>query len=139
MATETDAAPAAGEDADTDVCCPVLINRCPVIFRASNFIKIKEMKNLILIIFTLGLFYGSASAEFSKIPLKNTQDTTARKDFIDENENGIDDRDENGQGKCYKGRRGDRFVDKDGDGICDEREAHIGLKRRHRGGRNGNK
>ena len=98
-----------------------------------------EMKYLISIIFFLMLIYGGTA--FSNTIKNNLtqQDSTANKEFIDENQNGIDDRDEKGKGKCYKGRRGDRFVDKDGDGICDEREGTIGPKRRHRGGRNGNK
>ena len=95
------------------------------------------MKYLISIIFFL-IIGGTAFSNTMNYK-SNQQDSTANKEFIDENQNGIDDRDEKGKGKCYKGRRGDRFVDKDGDGICDEREGTIGPKRRHRGGRNGNK
>jgi hypothetical protein len=96
------------------------------------------MKYLISIILTVGMLYGGTAFSNTGNNKSVQQDSTANKEFIDENQNGIDDREENGQGKCYKGRRGDRFVDKDGDGICDEREGSIGPKRRHRGGRNGN-
>jgi hypothetical protein len=94
------------------------------------------MKYLISIIFFSFLIYGSTSSAFPNKHPVNSQDSTANKVFIDENQNGIDDREETGKGNCYKGRRRDKFVDKDGDGICDEREGNIGPKRRHRGGRN---
>ena len=49
--------------------------------------------------------------------------------FVDVNANGIDDRIEtSGKGKG-KGQPRDRFVDKDGDGICDGRESAIGLRK----------
>ncbi len=47
--------------------------------------------------------------------------------FRDENGNGIDDRIER-QGKG-QGARKDRFVDADGDGICDGRAGGLGFKR----------
>ena len=58
----------------------------------------------------------------------------SRKDlqgFVDQNANGIDDRLEggqNGKGKG-KGQPRDRFVDTDGDGICDGKESAIGLRK----------
>ncbi len=93
------------------------------------------MKYLISIIFFSILIYGSTSSAFPNKYMVNSQDSTANKVFIDENLNGIDDREESGNGNCYKGRRRDKFVDKDGDGICDDREGNIGPKRRHRGGK----
>jgi len=48
--------------------------------------------------------------------------------FIDKNANGIDDRLEIGS-KGQKGRGRDKFVDKDGDGICDERATGMGFRR----------
>ena len=96
------------------------------------------MKYLINLILVVGLTYGSSIFAFSTEYKTNPQDSTSNKEFIDKNQNGIDDSEENGHGKCYKGRRRDRFIDKNGDGICDEREGNIGPKRRHRGGRNGN-
>ena len=83
-----------------------------------------------------GLYISSLSAAESS-DYSVGQDS-AKQVFIDENQNGIDDRNESQDGKGYRGRR-DRFVDKDGDGICDEREGCIGPKHRHRGGRNGKK
>ncbi len=50
--------------------------------------------------------------------------------FVDRNGNGIDDRQERPEGKGL--RRKDRFVDSDGDGICDGRAGGLGL--RFRGG-----
>lgn len=56
------------------------------------------------------------------------------KGFIDKNSNGIDDRLENRsiKGQKKRGKYKDRFIDLDGDGICDGRESAIGLQRRHR-------
>ncbi len=66
-------------------------------------------------------------------------------DFVDANGNGIDDRVENGtlkgkNGKMKgKGPRKDRFIDLDGDGICDGKESAIGLRKlqRQRRGQSG--
>ena len=54
--------------------------------------------------------------------------------FVDLNANGIDDRIENaGKGKVTgKKQPKDRFVDMDGDGICDGKESAIGLKKLYR-------
>jgi hypothetical protein len=52
--------------------------------------------------------------------------------FRDENGNGIDDRIEN-QANASASRK-DRFVDEDGDGICDGRAAGLGFKRGFMGG-----
>ena len=53
--------------------------------------------------------------------------------FVDQNGNGIDDRLEQGKiGKGYgKGKKGqkDRFIDLDGDGICDGKESAVGLRK----------
>lgn len=48
------------------------------------------------------------------------------KHFIDENGNGIDDRLEK-KGKRDRHSR-DRFIDNDGDGICDGRESGLGFR-----------
>jgi hypothetical protein len=55
--------------------------------------------------------------------------------FRDENGNGIDDRTEK-QGKGNPSRK-DRFVDADGDGICDGRAAGLGFKRGPMNGQQG--
>lgn len=48
--------------------------------------------------------------------------------FVDKNANGIDDRLEIGsKGQGPRGR--DKFIDKDGDGICDERATGMGFRR----------
>ena len=50
------------------------------------------------------------------------------KGFVDKNANGIDDRLEiSAKGKGPKGK--DKFIDKDGDGICDERATGMGFRR----------
>lgn len=51
--------------------------------------------------------------------------------FIDQNANGIDDRLEANQASKGKGKGQprDRFVDADGDGICDGKESAIGLRK----------
>ena len=50
------------------------------------------------------------------------------KGFVDKNANGIDDRLEIGsKGPAAKGK--DKFIDKDGDGICDERATGMGFRR----------
>jgi hypothetical protein len=56
--------------------------------------------------------------------------------FRDENGNGIDDRIE--KQASGNASRKDRFVDEDGDGICDGREAGLGFKRGMMGGQAGN-
>lgn len=55
--------------------------------------------------------------------------------FRDENGNGIDDRTER-QGKGA-GSKKDRFVDADGDGICDGRTGGLGFKRGNAAGQQG--
>ncbi len=57
------------------------------------------------------------------------------KGFVDLNANGIDDRLEGqnkGKGKKMAHKRGtrkDRFIDRDGDGICDGQESALGLQK----------
>lgn len=71
---------------------------------------------------------------------QNSSDTAAdRKEkeiekksaFIDENANGVDDRLEQKQKAGKQKRMRDRFVDLDGDGICDGRQSGIGIRSRH--------
>jgi hypothetical protein len=50
------------------------------------------------------------------------------KGFIDKNANGIDDRLELAS-KSKKPAGKDKFIDKDGDGICDERATGMGFRR----------
>ena len=50
------------------------------------------------------------------------------KGFVDKNANGIDDRLEIGS-KGPKNKAKDKFIDKDGDGICDERATGMGFRR----------
>ncbi|MDP2209344.1 MAG: hypothetical protein Q8K98_11350 [Bacteroidota bacterium] len=62
---------------------------------------------------------------------RNTEKETRRSQFVDENANGIDDRTEE---KAQKGgRRQEKFIDRDGDGVCDNRSSGIGLRLRHQG------
>mgnify|MGYP001030107877 CR=1 FL=1 len=75
---------------------------------------------------------------FSSSLQAQTRDTTANRErqernsapqgaFRDENGNGIDDRIE--RRAKGKGAKKDRFVDADGDGICDERTGGLGFRR----------
>jgi hypothetical protein len=53
------------------------------------------------------------------------------KENITKEHNGSDTTRGRGHRHCYKGMRRDRFIDKDGDGVCDERESNIGIRHRH--------
>ncbi len=77
-------------------------------------------------------------------PAKNPQTQQKKlKGFVDLNANGIDDRLEGvakgSKMQQGKGKRKDRFIDRDGDGICDGQESALGLqklyqrRRRHSG------
>lgn len=70
---------------------------------------------------------------------QSSSDTTAEKqkkevdrkiDFLDENANGVDDRMEQQQGIGKQKRMRDRFIDIDGDGICDGRQGGVGIRSR---------
>jgi hypothetical protein len=66
---------------------------------------------------------------------KTTTKEPPQKQFKDLNANGIDDAQEQEAGKNRQkmNRKRDRFIDADGDGICDDRASGAGLKRRNRG------
>lgn len=81
-----------------------------------------------------------------KLPDQNKPKVTvinpdSLKGFIDNNANGIDDRLEFAKGKQAQNRKRDKFIDLNGDGICDGRESALGLKKtlRNRKGRGGKK
>ena len=81
-----------------------------------------------------------------KLPAKGKSKTViinpdSLKGFVDSNANGIDDRLEFAKGKQGKNRKRDKFIDLNGDGICDGRESALGLKKtiRNRKGRGGKK
>jgi len=59
---------------------------------------------------------------------RNRNQQQELKGFVDKNANGIDDRLEIGS-KGPKAKGKDRFIDKDGDGICDERATGMGFRR----------
>lgn len=80
------------------------------------------MKPAILVIMIVS-FTGPAFGQDS-LKVKQSRQATAS-EFVDKNANGINDRLE-GPGK-RKGK--DRFVDKDGDGIADDRARGMGFKR----------
>jgi hypothetical protein len=52
------------------------------------------------------------------------------KEFLDKNANGVDDRQERMGGMKKQQRMRDQFIDKDGDGICDDRASGMGLRMR---------
>ncbi|MEX2117599.1 MAG: hypothetical protein WEB37_12000 [Bacteroidota bacterium] len=68
----------------------------------------------------------SSNLSYSQDSLKTKQSrASSPSQFIDKNANGIDDRSEG-----LRKRKGmDRFVDKDGDGIADDRARGMGFKR----------
>ncbi len=71
-----------------------------------------------------------------KVKQKVAKEKKGQPAFIDLNANGIDDRLERrglkkGRGKGKKIRK-DRFIDLDGDGICDGKESAIGLRKLYR-------
>lgn len=85
------------------------------------------MKTILLIAVALLLWTDPLPAQ------TKSDSTTGRVEkLIDENANGIDDRLEGKGGKKGKRRaRGrDRFIDADGDGICDGRETGLGFRGR---------
>lgn len=87
------------------------------------------MKTLIITLIIL------LSAGFENVYSNTTSDTTKNDgQFIDKNNNGTDDSQETG--KCYRGKRNDKFIDKDGDGICDERDGKIRKGKKHQRGKN---
>ena len=117
----------------------------------------KILNILLLIIFLGGSLVLAQSSDSTsekkpeKAETKNGQETSKKQNgnqedkdpkmtpeklegFVDLNANGIDDRIENagkGKGKGKKQPK-DRFVDMDGDGICDGKESAIGLKKLYR-------
>jgi hypothetical protein len=118
------------------------------------------MKHLNIFLFIIAFTFGNALTQsadstqekkqsetaakpqqVSKQETKNPQDDERSGEmpqklegFVDMNANGIDDRIETagkGKGKGKKQPK-DRFVDMDGDGICDGKESAIGLKKLYR-------
>ena len=86
-----------------------------------------KILNILLLILFIGVSVILAQSSDSMTPEK-------LEGFVDLNANGIDDRIENagkGKGKGKKQPK-DRFVDMDGDGICDGKESAIGLKKLYR-------
>jgi len=69
---------------------------------------------------------GKRAGENQKTPSSAEKELEG---FVDVNADGIDDRLEtSGKGKG-KGQPRDRFIDADGDGICDGKESAIGLRK----------
>jgi hypothetical protein len=87
------------------------------------------MYKFIISILFLILFSLLSSSQSGKgnvlIPADSTKENRTNGD------NGSDTTRGMGHRHCYKGMRRDRFIDKDGDGVCDERESNIGIRHRH--------
>ena len=66
--------------------------------------------------------FGQVGADSSKTDSVSQQ----TKQFVDENGNGIDDRMEGKGKRMQRGKA--RFIDNDGDGICDGRESGLGFR-----------
>lgn len=91
------------------------------------------MNNLMIILMALLLLSTMALAQSSTDTTgdKKVKEIDKKSDFIDENANGVDDRMEQQQGVGKQRRMRDRFVDLDGDGICDGRQGGVGIRARH--------
>jgi hypothetical protein len=91
------------------------------------------MKHFIKILMLLVLLGSFASAQISSdsSSMKKNKETEKNKEFIDENANGVDDKVEKQSGEGKQKRMRDRFIDLDGDGICDGRSGGIGLRMQH--------
>lgn len=95
------------------------------------------MKKLLFILSVCVVISISApvSAQGQEKKTEESKKEEVRKEFRDFNANGIDDAEEfqkrNGQQKKMRNR--DKFIDADGDGICDGRASGAGLKIRMHG------
>ncbi len=89
----------------------------------------KNFINILILLFLLGsLAFAQISSDTSNN--KKIKEIEKNKNFIDENANGIDDRIEKQTGEGKQKRMRDRFIDTDGDGICDGRSGGVGLRYR---------
>lgn len=82
-----------------------------------------------MLLVLLGSF-ASAQISSDTSSIKKVKETEKNKNFLDENANGVDDRLEKQQGEGKQKRMRDRFIDLDGDGICDGRSGGVGLRLR---------
>jgi hypothetical protein len=87
---------------------------------------------LIVLLFPAAVLGQAGTDSTGKGPEKHQK----MKNFIDINANGIDDRQELPGSSKHQHRMRDQFVDKDGDGICDERTTGMGLRLRKGNGKN---
>jgi hypothetical protein len=82
--------------------------------------------------FSSALYGQTPDTVMNREKEKQEKKAVQQNGFRDENGNGIDDRTEKrGQGR---GSKKDRFVDADGDGICDGRAGGLGFRRGAGGG-----
>lgn len=93
---------------------------------------------IFFLIFSVSIFAQEKNTETSEkekteknsVKQSNEDDQKTLEEFIDNNQNGIDDRIENrkvGEGKQKRKRAGKHFRDEDGDGINDNRCKGLGL------------
>lgn len=92
----------------------------------------KHLTKILILMVLLGSF-AFAQGSSDTLSNKKMKETEKNKDFIDENANGVDDRMEKQRGEGKQKRMRDRFIDLDGDGICDGRSGAggVGLRFRH--------
>jgi hypothetical protein len=90
--------------------------------------------SLLLVIFCLAAITIPAQAQTKEKQPEEKKQEQAKTEFQDLNANGIDDAKETtGKKGDEKKRNRVRFVDADGDGICDGRASGAGLKLRMHG------
>lgn len=89
----------------------------------------KQFYKILLLTVVLGSFVFAQGSSDTLVDKKN-KDVDKTKTFIDENADGIDDRLEKQVGEGKRKRLRDRFIDLDGDGICDGRSGGVGLRQR---------
>lgn len=88
------------------------------------------MRKILIALFFLSTLSLGQNAN-DTITDKKSKEIEKKSDFIDENANGIDDKIENLQTNRKQKRLRDKFIDLDGDGICDTRQGGVGIRSRH--------
>ncbi|MBU1298009.1 MAG: hypothetical protein KKG06_03065 [Bacteroidetes bacterium] len=89
----------------------------------------KHLIKILMLLVFLGSFALAQSSSDTSVD-KKSKEVDETQNFIDKNANGVDDRMEKQRGEGKQKRMRDRFIDLDGDGICDGRSGGVGLRYR---------